>query len=83
MTPVALIADPSTSSSVIILIAIAERDRGAIFHFREANQTINSSACHISSLEVYRGMKQEIKISHNGFSLNDNGTIEVRHDSVK
>ena len=83
MNPLALIADPSMSSSVIALIVKAEGDGDAIFHFREANQTVNSSVCHISSLEVYRGTKQVIKIRHDGFSLNDNGTIEVRHDSVE
>jgi hypothetical protein len=40
---------------------------------------LNSSTCQISiaSLEVYRGRQQAIEISHQGFSLSDNGTIQV------
>ena len=38
---------------------------------------LNSSICHISSLEVYRGREQAIEISHGGFSLSSNGTIKV------
>ena len=41
------------------------------------NTQLNSSTCQISSLEVYRGRQQAIKISHQGFSLSDNGTIQV------
>ena len=37
----------------------------------------NGSICHIASLEVYRGKRGVTKISHNGFSLSDKGTIEV------
>ena len=69
------IANPSMSSSIITLV---EADGGAIFHFRETDQPVNSSVCHISSLEVYRGREQAIEISHQGFSLSSNGTIEVR-----
>ena len=44
------------------------------------NQSVNSSYWYsnISSLEVYRGRKQAIEISHDGFSLSDRGTIQVR-----
>ena len=80
MSPVALTPDPSKSSSVITPIKTAEADGDAIFHFREANQTISSSLCQISSLEVYRGREQVIKISHEGFSLSGSGSIKVRQE---
>ena len=45
---------------------------------RAENTRLNSSTCQISSLEVYRGREQVIEISHQGFSLSDNGsTIKV------
>ncbi len=40
-------------------------------------KAVNNSLCHISSLEVYRGREQAIEISHDGFSLTENGTINV------
>ena len=45
--------------------------------YMNTSQLVNSSFCHIASLEVYRGREQVIKINHGGFSLSDNGTIEV------
>ena len=48
-----------------------------IFGFSGTNQTLNSSFCQISSLEVYRGREQAIEISQQGFSLSENGTIQV------
>ena len=43
------------------------------------HQLVNSSEtlCNISSLGVYRGREQTTEISHDGFSLGHNGTIEV------
>ena len=38
---------------------------------------VNSSVCHISTLEVYRGREQAFKISHDGFTLSNNSAIEV------
>ena len=49
----------------------------AIVVKNNTHQSVNGSFCHISSLEVYRGRKQAIEISHDGFSLNDRGPIEV------
>ena len=37
------------------------------------------SDCHIESLEVYRGRQHTIVISHTGFLITDEGTIEVKH----
>ena len=48
-----------------------------IFKFNETNQMLNSSSCHISSLEVYRGREQAIEISSEGFFLNNNSNIVV------
>ena len=48
------------------------------FGFNRTNQMVKSSVCNISSLEVYRGRQQAIEISHQGFSLGDNGSIQVR-----
>ena len=49
-----------------------------IFGFNGTNQTLNSGFCQISSLEVHRGREQAIEISHQGFSLGNSGSIEVR-----
>ena len=40
-------------------------------------QHVNSSFCHIASLEVYRGRRQITEISHEGFSLSERGTVQV------
>ena len=50
----------------------------ATFGFNGTSQTVNSSFCIISSLEVYRGREQATEISHQGFFLSHNGSIEVR-----
>ena len=52
---------------------------GEIFKFNRTDQLVSSSFCHISSLEVYRGREQAIEISHEGFSLNENGNTEVKN----
>ena len=44
---------------------------------RSTGGQVDQSIYHISSLEVYRGRKQAIEISYDGFSLSDSGTIEV------
>ena len=44
---------------------------------KSTNAEVNSSFCHISSLEVYRGREQTIEICHEGISLGNSGTIEV------
>ena len=50
----------------------------AVVYHRPTDQPVNSAFCHITSLEVYRGRNDAIKISHDGFHLNRRGTIEVR-----
>ena len=54
------------------------KEHVVIFGFNGTNQTVNGSFCTISSLEVYRGREQATEISHQGFSLSHNGSIEVR-----
>ena len=49
------------------------------FHFNGTGQQLDNSFCQIASLEVFRGWNQTFEISHNGFSLSDNGTVEVTH----
>ena len=46
------------------------------------NQPVNGSLCQITSLQVYRGKKHGTKISHCGFSLSNEGTLEVNQNSV-
>ena len=43
------------------------------------HQPVNRSVCSISNLEVYRGREEVTEISHDGFSLTDRGTVEVKH----
>ena len=63
------------SSNVVHLLA----DKGANgrFHFNETDHLVDNS-CQINSLEVYRGREQAIEISHEGFSLTQNGSVEVQ-----
>ena len=49
----------------------------ALIRTTELNQTVNSSLCIISSLEVYRGRQQAIAINESVFTLSDSGTIKV------
>ena len=51
-------------------------ESAAVIITKQMNQTI-SNHCQIASLEVYRGKKHSIVISHCGFSLSDMGEIEV------
>ena len=54
----------------------------ATLKFNKTEQLVNSSFCHIASLEVFRGRNQAIEIDHSGFLLSDNGTIEVRQRKI-
>ena len=50
----------------------------AVIAYRKQEGEVNSSLdCHVDSLEVYRGTKKVTEISHDGFSINENGNIEV------
>ena len=65
----------SSSASTYLLISRVGNDE--MFKINETDQLVNSPLCHISSLEVYRGRDQAIEISHQGFSLSENGSIKV------
>ena len=67
--------DSSTPNITYLLTKVTNGSE--MFKFNETNYLVNSSFCYISSLEVYRGREQVIEISHQGFSLNSNGNIEV------
>ena len=67
----------SPTQNVTYLSTNLADDTGVIFKFNRTDELVNSSLCHISSLEVYRGRQQAIGISNNGFSLSENGSIEV------
>ena len=70
------IADINNQGSSVIYLGT---DFGSIssFIFNDTKQLVNGSFCNISRLEVYRGREQTIEINHEGFSLNDNGSVEV------
>jgi hypothetical protein len=74
-----LIPTTSTASRYSVLTTSDDsfEDHIVMFGFNGTNLTVKSSYCQISSLEVYRGRQQAIEISHQGFSLDDNGSIEV------
>ena len=69
--------DSPTLNVTYILAVDNSTNNSAAFKFNETDQSVNSSFCHISCLEVYRGKEQAIEIGHDGFSLNNNGNIEV------
>ena len=64
------------------LTATRDRIANAAVTFKDTGQPVNSSTCQISSLEVYRGREQAIEISHQGFSLSDDCSIEVQANNL-
>ena len=71
--------DSSALNVTYLLVADNTTDNhSATFKFNETpDKLVNGSLCNISSLEVYRGRDEVIKINHDGFSLSNNGNIEV------
>ena len=62
----------------IIALTTADTNSIAVITYREWYEKANSSLdCHIDSLEVYRGKQYVTEINHNGFSITENGTIQV------
>ena len=74
LTAIAVL-DSRTSNVTSLMV---ELNVDAMFKFNDSNQPVNNYFCHIASLEVFRGWNQSIMISHDGFSLTVNGSIEVR-----
>ena len=68
---------PKANTTYVLVADDYTTNNSAIFKFNGTNQLVNNSLCHISSLEVYRGREQAIEISHQGFSVSNNGNIEV------
>ena len=69
--------DPTSAITYWLTTVTANIYTIAMFKINGTNQLVNSSYCHISSLAVYRGRDRVIEISHQGFLLRDNGSIEV------
>ena len=66
-----------SNASIVTHLRTDSLDQISRFYFNETKQILNNSFCQVASLEVYRGKEQAIEISHDGFSLNDDGNIEV------
>ena len=52
----------------------------AVITFRDLQQqniSLLSNSCLVTSLEVYRGKQQTIRICHNGFNISNQRNIEV------
>ena len=64
------------NNTVTLLTATGRNSSSiAVITYKVHQQGVNS--CHIDSLEVYRGRKKAIEISHDGFSINKDGSIQV------
>ena len=61
------------NNTVTLLIAVGTNSSSIIDKVHQ--QGVNS--CRIDNLEVYRGRKKAIEINHDGFSINQNGNIQV------
>ena len=73
----ALPVAPLNNTSYLAVDTTLSKQNGVGFRFNGTDQIVNSSFCHILSLEVYRGREQVTGISHQGFSLTDSGAVEV------
>ena len=49
----------------------------AHFKLNGTDQSVDRFFCSIASLEVFRGWEGVIEISHQGFTLSANGSVEV------
>ena len=78
--PITVLDFPRSLLDTTITTLMGADAKDAVLVVSETSQPVNNSFCRISSLEVYRGREQAIEISYDGFSLNDNGTINVRQD---
>ena len=72
-------SDVITVATVFNLSDIYKLTDAVVVHREHAQSvnTINTSFCHISSLEVYRGRNTAIEIAPSGFSFGHRGTIVV------
>ena len=65
------------SNSNFTFLMVGDKNINGMFYFNGTDQLVEKSSCQIVSLEVYRGRKQTFQINHCGFSLTDDGAIEV------
>ena len=69
------------SNNILHLMAV-DPYTAETFYFSGTNQSLDSTFCHIASLEVVRGLEQAFQINHSGFSLTNNATVEVYADEL-
>ena len=76
---IAVYMESHQNNTVTLTTADANLSKSiAVITYREWYEQVNSSLdCHIDSLEVYRGRQQITEISRSGFSISENGTIQV------
>ena len=67
--------DPDSMS--IMHLVLRDRESPEIFQFNDTDLTLNNYHCNISKLEVFRGWNQTFEISHSGFYLSVDATVEV------
>ena len=67
----------STVPTTVLTVSSEYTTADAVIVYKDLQMLADKSFCNISSLEVYRRREQAIEISHQGFSLSENGTIEV------
>ena len=65
------------SNSNFTFLMVGGKNINGMFYFNGTDQLVEKTSCQIVSLEVYRGREQTIQISHHGFSLTDDGAVEV------
>ena len=66
------------NSTITLTAAGTNSSSVAVITYRAHHGEVNSFLdCQVDSLEVYRGRQKVTEISHDGFSINMNGSIEV------
>ena len=68
----------NSARAITLTAACTDSSSVAVITYRAHHGEVNSSLdCQVGSLEVYRERQKVIEISHDGFSINMNGSIEV------
>ena len=77
------ISDDSERKRILLTLNFEEdinSEANAVITFKDSQQqniSLLSNSCLVTSLEVYRGKQQAIRISYNGFNINNQRNIEV------
>ena len=75
---IAVYMESHQNNSITLKTADTNLSSVGIITYRKQYREVNNSLdYHIESVEVYRGKKKVTEISHDGFSINENGSIEV------